>query len=628
MRISAPFPQTGSRPRVRRRVPRWLIVPILLLIAAIVAWQWQAGNTTMPSVTTAMVSQGSLTAIVSGSGAVAAARTVELPFQQAGTVTEVLVQVGDMVATDQVLARMDTAALELQLQQAEANLRSAQAQLATLQSGSASAEDLAAAQAQFASAQAQLEQTRSGTTTAADLRSAQATLEAAQARLDALTNPDQADLATAQRSVTQAQTSLQQTRDSASQAKTNAEIAMQNAVNALTQAQSRYASAKGNWEFVQETGQDPSNPETTNAAGQRVKNMLNDAQRQQYYDTFVQAEAALRSAENGVNQAAVAFDAARQNEVSQIQQAELALANAEANLTTLLNPSQNDRVQAQTAVTQAQAGLDKLRQGGTAAAIAAAEASVVQAQANLSKLTTPAGETELAAAEASVMQARVNLDTAQRNLAAATLTAPFDGVVAAVAITPAGRVAAGAAAVTMVDRSTLHVDVSLSESDVAGVQVGQPVELSFDALPDLMVRGTVATVSPIATIAQNVVTYPVRVAFEPGTAAIKVGMSATADIEIERVDDAILVPSRAIQTTGEIQMVQVLRGETTQLLRVETGLVSNGQTQITGCIDRSGQDVACLQAGDTLQIAATSSSTTPTTRSSIGGFGAGPPMIP
>ena len=77
-------------------------------------------------------------------------------------------------------------------------------------------------------------------------------------------------------------------------------------------------------------------------------------------------------------------------------------------------------------------------------------------------------------------------------------------------------ISANTSAVTLVDQSKLHVDVSLSETDAAKVQVGQPVTLTFDALPDATLSGTVATVAPVATEEQNVVTYAVQVEFDPG----------------------------------------------------------------------------------------------------------------
>src|SRR6185436_3735586 len=107
----------------------------------------------------------------------------------------------------------------------------------------------------------------------------------------------------------------------------------------------------------------------------------------------------------------------------------------------------------------------------------------------------------------------------------------------------------------LIDRSKLHIDISLSESDVAKVQVGQPVALTFDALPNVTLTGKVATIAPAATVNQNVVTYPVQVEFDPGKTPVKVGMSATADIQLQQISGAILVPSRAVQTAGNTKTI-------------------------------------------------------------------------
>ena len=635
MRISAPFPRTKDRSGVK--LPgllqqRWLLVPLILVIIAGAVFWWLSSRSATTTTTTATVSQGTLTVAVTGSGSVAAARTVDLPFQQSGTITAVLVKVGDTVKTGQTLAQIDDSDLQLQLQQAQANLTAAQAKLDQAKGGTATPQDLASAQAQLDSAKAQLTQTRTGTTTKADLQSAQAQLDAAQAKLNALQHPAPADLSAAQTQLAQAQTDLQTTRDSLSQAKTNAQSQLQQAVNSLTQAQSKYATAKHNWDYAQSTGNDPVQPSKTNAAGKSVPNTLSDAQRQQYYDSFVQAEAALNSAEQSVQQAQVSYDTARQKEVVGVPLAEQQLANAQAQYDALQHPSASDLTQAQAAVTQAQANLSKLRQGGTAAAIAQGQASVTQAQANLEKLTAPDTAPNIAAATASLIQAQVGVATAQHNLEQARLTAPFDGVVAAVSAVPGSRAnsssssgsssSAGTAAITLVDRSKLHIDVNLSESDAAKVAVGQPVTLSFDALPNVTLTGTIVTIAPAATVAQNVVTYPVQVEFDPGTTPVKVGMSATADIQVQQVTNAILVPSRAVQTVGNLHTVTVLQGanKIPVTIQVETGVTSNGQTAITSCVDTGAQ---CLQPGDVLAVSGTTSGTTSTQGGNRGGFGGG-----
>jgi HlyD family secretion protein len=329
-----------------------------------------------------------------------------------------------------------------------------------------------------------------------------------------------------------------------------------------------------------------------------------------------------------VQQAQVDYDAARQKEAAQVPLLEQQVADAQTQLDALKNPSAADVRQAQAAVVQARASLDKLRQGGTAAEIVQSQAQVTQAQSNLDKLTAPAAEPDIATAEAGLVQAQVALATAQRNLDQATLKAPFDGVVAAVTIQPGASsnassstssTSGGSAAITLVDRSKLHVDVNLSETDAAKVQVGQPVALTFDALPNMTIRGTVATIAPVATVNQNVVTYPVQVEFDPGNTPVKVGMSATADIQLEQIRDAILVPSRAVQTSGSVQTVTVLQGpqRIPVTVQVETGATSNGRIAITSCVETGAQ---CLRPGDVLALPSTTTRTT-----TQGGFGPGGP---
>jgi HlyD family secretion protein len=605
-----------------------LTATLLLIVAAMAFWWLSSQRTTTSATTTATVSQGALTLTVSGSGSVAAARTVALPFQQSGTITSVDVKVGDQVKAGQTLAQIDSADLKLQLQQAQANLKAAQASFDQTINGSATPQDLASAQAALDSAKAQLTKTKTSTVT--DVQSAQANLASAQAKLNALKNPTQLDRNTAQSKVDQAQIALQSTRNSASQSKTNAELALQNSVNALTQSQSKFATAQHNWQHVQDTGTDPTNPSTTDATtGKKRPNTLNEAQRQQYYDAFVQAQAALDSAENAVTQAQVAYDSARQKELTDISQAEASAQTAQQELDALLNPNANDLAQSQAAVTQAQTQPTNLQKGGTQASLASAQAQVIQAQASLDKLTAPAIDVDLSAAQASMLQAQANVDSAQRNLDQATLTAPFDGVVSAVGLQVGSLASSSSTAITIVDRSKLHIEVSLSETDAAKVQIGQPVALTFDALPTATLTGTVAAVAPSATVSQNVVTYPVQIEFDPGATPVKVGMSATADIQVRRVENAILVPSRAVQTSGTAKTITVLQGaqRTPVKVEVKTGITSNGQIEIASS---GGNGTPALKAGDIVSVPSTTtttaSSSTQNNRgtSGLGGFGGGP----
>jgi HlyD family secretion protein len=82
-----------------------------------------------PTIATAQVSQGDLVISVSGSGTLVPASEIDLGFQSEGYLDQVLVEVGDHVQEDDVLARMETGELEMDVAEAEIDARLAQLDL-------------------------------------------------------------------------------------------------------------------------------------------------------------------------------------------------------------------------------------------------------------------------------------------------------------------------------------------------------------------------------------------------------------------------------------------------------------------------------------------------------------------
>jgi HlyD family secretion protein len=118
---------------------------------------------------------------VNSSGSVLAEDEVTLLFPSPGILSEITVQTGDKVESGQALARLDTRQMEWSVVQAEAALRSAEAQLAQIKTGPSSA-DIGAAEAAVESAQASLDRLLSGPT-ANDLESAKLNVDAARNQL-------------------------------------------------------------------------------------------------------------------------------------------------------------------------------------------------------------------------------------------------------------------------------------------------------------------------------------------------------------------------------------------------------------------------------------------------------------
>ncbi|RYF67978.1 MAG: efflux RND transporter periplasmic adaptor subunit, partial [Comamonadaceae bacterium] len=118
---------------------------------------------------------------------------------------------------------------------------------------------------------------------------------------------------------------------------------------------------------------------------------------------------------------------------------------------------------------------------------------------------------------AAVQQAQAQVQVQRVNRDSTEIRAPFDGVVLVKnanvgdLITPFSN-AAGTlgAVVTMADLSTLEVETDVSESSIAAIRVGQPVEITLDALPGEHFKGTVSRIVPTVDRAKATVVTKVR----------------------------------------------------------------------------------------------------------------------
>jgi HlyD family secretion protein len=566
---------TTTLPQRRPARRGWLIAGIVVIVIAIIAALGLARPPQPPSqasASTVTVTRGDMIASVSGTGTISADQSLDIAFQTSGTVVEVLVSEGDAVTAGQVIARIDDRDLQSQVASAEASLASAKARLDQTREGNATEQDIAASQASLANAEANLQQTRQGNTTAADIAEAEANLRSAQAQLDALlAGPDSDQLATAQASYDKAVADLEAQRASLSSAKTRAESDVTQAANTLRDKQDEYSRIYWN------------NRELDELPGELP---------QENVDEEAAALRAVQTAEEQLNQAQIAYDQAKVDEITGIQKAEASVREAEENLKVVQQGSdQYDIIQAQASVDQARANLRKLREGPTAAEVAASQANVDQARANLAKLTESATESDLAIEQASVDQAEQSLEQARLKLEQAVLKAPFAGVISTVDIVPGSVVSSATTAVSLLDRDPLSIDLRLSENDVARVALNQEVDLTIDALKGWAARGTVAYIAPAAETSNGVVTYRVRVTLPDDDQSVKVGMTANLSIIVAQKSGVLLVPNSALLPSGSGRVVQVPTADgQVREVPVEIGLSDGTNTEI----------ISGLNEGDTI----------------------------
>jgi len=179
--------------------------------------------------------------------------------------------------------------------------------------------------------------------------------------------------------------------------------------------------------------------------------------------------------------------------------------------------------------------------------------------------------------------AELSLESAELNLEKAVIVAPFDGVVADISITEGKEISAAALAtpaISLVDTSEIEMPGFIDEIDIAMVQLGQEANILLDALPDEEVKGEVAFISPVGTIRAGVVSYGTTITLENPAGELRDGMSATAEVIIERRDDVLMIPNRAIRGTLENPKVLVLVDEQEEEREITLGLTDGINTEV------------------------------------------------
>lgn len=480
------------------------------------------------------VTVGDLSSSASASGRVVAQREAQLALSGSGLVAEVNVTAGDSVQAGDLLLRLETAELERAIASAEQTVIIQEANLADLQTPPSAAE-LASAEAAVANAEASL----------ADVLDGPSPAEIASA---------EADVAAAQADVAAAYARLNNSQGNATEAEIQAaQYDLEQAQIAATQAAEQHSTILA------------TEPGGFLSADQLAEIELSARA------AAVQANAQLAAAQEQL-------DALLNGDTSSVASAGAGVAVAAAQRNA------------------AEARLNLLLQPPSAAQIASAEANVTQTEATLDRLQAGPSTSQVAMAEIQLENARLSLQRAQNNLSAASLVAPFDGVITAVNARP-GEQAAGVL-VEIVDTGSLEVVLDVDEVDIGAITVGQAAAITLEAWPDEEIASEVTAIAPSATetAGSTLVTYAVYLSLTETERPVRVGMTANASLETARRDDVLLAPNAAIQadrSNGTYSVTLVERdaqgSPTYQTVPVTIGLRDNRFTQIVSGVDEGDE---------------------------------------
>ncbi len=249
--------------------------------------------------------------------------------------------------------------------------------------------------------------------------------------------------------------------------------------------------------------------------------------------------------------------------------------------------------QAGQAQVNAQVAQLKLQQATRGTSLTQATANISYQQALLAQTKAGPLQTDIDTAQANYEIAKLQRDQAQHALDNTELVAPFAGIVSTVNINP-GEVSTGVAMV-LTDTNNLYADINVDETDIGKIRIGQPVQITLDALPGNTLTGKVLRIAQTADTTASVITYVVRVALDHTTAPLRVGMTANAVFVVREAQNVVRIPNdylRLNRATNQASATLVSADGAFIQVPVKLGLQGTDYSEV----------VEGLRAGDTVAL--------------------------
>jgi len=201
---------------------------------------------------------------------------------------------------------------------------------------------------------------------------------------------------------------------------------------------------------------------------------------------------------------------------------------------------------------------------------ATADSGLTQAKSHVAQ-----AKAQKDSADKHVAQARANLTRVADVLQKTTYDAPYDGVVTNLPVREGESVvigiqnALGSTLLTLADMSVITAEVKVDETDIVNVRLGQPAEVTIDAIPKKVFHGTVSEIGDnaivrstgVATSQQSSTSeeakdFKVVVTLTDPPQDLRPGLSTTAKITTAARSNALAIPIQALSIRTKAQLEQ------------------------------------------------------------------------
>ena len=506
---------------------------------------------------------------VSETGQVEKGKEIKLGFKNSGEIKKIHIQVGDKVQKGMILAELETVTFRIQLNEAKAAEKVAQAKLDKLLAG-ASEEEIKIAETAVSNAERTLENAR---------QSLEDTKNTSQGNLE---NACEDALNILDSSYLEGEKSLNLVDDifrtyftEQNQSWVVVKESKNIIGNALDKMKLSFALAKND---SQKENIDNALAEALESF-KEIRDALTDIRETiegpNYRNTVSSADkSSLDTQRTSINTALTNITNSQQSIFS------LELTNA-ANI----NTAESNVVAAEGQLLAAQAGLAKILAGPRKMDIDLCQAQVDQAQAQVNILENKIQESKL--------YSPINGQIIELNKRTGELVQPIDTVVALLPSVP------------------FKIETDIYEEDVVKVNIGNPVDISLVAFPDEIFKGKIISIDPAGKLIDGVVYYKIVVAFDTPTSSVstlgeaelveeisegthpvksskagippqaelfnrvKPGMTADLLIKTAQKENVLIIAEEAVQKRDDKIFVEVFKDGKIEEREIKTGLLGS-----------------------------------------------------
>ncbi len=472
-----------------------------------------------PAFASAEVVRGKIVQEVSETGQVEKGDKINLGFKAAGRIEEIYVEKGRIVEQGEMLAKLDTAELQVQLREAKSNLAATQAKLDKLLAG-AGQEEIKVAQTKVGNEQIDLDTAKQDLESSyedalnvlddAYLKAYNSYNAADLVRITYFTSGDQEGLTVSEnkgkieRAVSRIKSSLDEAKSTSTQEKID---------SALSKAKTELSNISDGLRIIRETCEAPQ---------YRSRVALTD-------------KSSLDTQRTNINTVITNVVGSQQ---------EISSAKSEVN---------------------------------------SAEGQLQEAKDELALLLAPARQEDVDLYEAQVEEAKAKTEVLETEIQDSYLRSPARGQIVDVKKRAGelAQPALQDVVIVLLPEGVFYVKADIYEEDIVKIKTGNPVDISLIAFPEKTFKGKVISVDPAEKIKDGVVYYEIIIFFNEAPEGVQQGMTADLVITAASKENVLIIPKDAIQKKDDKSMVQVLREDLKEEREIKTGLLgSNDMVEV------------------------------------------------